>query len=112
VSPANPQFLPRLNHYIGIRVESRSGAVELSSAVTVSDPFGLSVSEYLTVSSVSRCRVGPGDFHPELAWFRSIGGSLFGGAALLLKKEGSSTPLKSLLNRFRGRAEPRSLSTI
>ena len=28
-------------------------------------------------------------------------------AALLLKKEGSSTPLKSLLNRFRGRAEPR-----
>ena len=38
------------------RVESRSGAVELGSAVTVSDPFGLSVSEYLTVSSVSRAR--------------------------------------------------------
>ena len=31
-------------------------------------------------------------------------------AGFLLKKEGSSTPLKSLLNRFRDRAEPRSLS--
>ena len=33
-----------------------SGAVEVGSAVTVSDPFGLSLSEYLTVSSVSRSR--------------------------------------------------------
>jgi hypothetical protein len=40
----------------GYQVESRSGAVEVGSAVTVSDPFGLSVSEYLTVSSVSRSR--------------------------------------------------------
>ena len=35
---------------------ARSCAVELGSALTVSDPFGLSVSEYPTVSSVSRSR--------------------------------------------------------
>src|SRR5258705_1032238 len=47
---------PFLADQRGQRVESRSGAVELGSAVTVSDPFGVSVSEYLTVSSVSRSR--------------------------------------------------------
>jgi hypothetical protein len=43
------------NKFLGF-VESRSGAVEVGSAVTVSDPFGVSVSEYLTMSSVSRSR--------------------------------------------------------
>ena len=41
----------------------------------------------------------------------AIGGSLFGGS-LPPEKEGSSTPLERLLNRFRGRAEPRPLSTF
>ena len=52
--PASAAVGPHLG--TGRRVESRSGAVELGSAVTVSDPFGWSVSEYLTVSSVSRSR--------------------------------------------------------
>ena len=40
-----------------MRISSESfSSVELGSAVSVSDPFGLSVSEYLTVSSVSRSR--------------------------------------------------------
>jgi len=34
--------------------------VEFRQAVAETDPFGVSVSENLTVSSVSRCRVGPG----------------------------------------------------
>ena len=58
VLPERPSALldVRICPFLGGRVESRSGAVELGSALTVSDPFGLSVSEYLTVSSVSRSR--------------------------------------------------------
>jgi hypothetical protein len=49
IPAAHAHLIYTVRSILGWRVESRSGAVELGSAVTVSDPFGWSVSEYLTV---------------------------------------------------------------